>query len=117
METDEGPVQIDEAARVEPPRRDGSGLALTLALISLLLWFGFQSFQMVQERGSLSLVRASQEGAIQESEKIRAQFQSLLGKLSDLASKGHPGAKMILDELQNRGTAQEGAPLQPAPGK
>jgi hypothetical protein len=119
VETDPRAAEVNEQPPEEPaPRRtDRSNLALTLALISLLLWFGFQAFQMIRERGNLSLVRASQDTAMQESEKIRAQFQSLLSKLSDLANKGHPGAKMIIEELQNRGAAQDGVSPQARPGE
>jgi hypothetical protein len=102
-----------------PPRNPGSTLALTLVLVSLVLWFGFQAFQMIRERSNLSLVRASQDSAIQEAEKIRTQFESLISKLSELANKGHAGAKMVLDELQNRGMgpAPDAATPQPQPAK
>jgi hypothetical protein len=40
---------------------------------------------------------------MQESEKIRAQFQTLMTKTAELANKGHAGAKMVVDELQKRG--------------
>jgi hypothetical protein len=114
VENDPAAVEQTEVAVEEtrPPRNPGSSLALTLALLSLVFWFGFQAFQMVRERSNLGLMRASQDSAIQESEKIRTQFESLVGKLSDLANKGHAGAKMVLGELQNRGV---GAPESAGP--
>jgi hypothetical protein len=99
----------------EPPRTAASSLALTLTLVSLALWLGFQAFQMVRERGNLSLVRASQDSAVQEAEKIRTQFEALISKLSDLANKGHAGAKMVMDELQNRGVGAAPEPAAPHP--
>jgi hypothetical protein len=119
----ESTTSIDEmeapAEQREPPRAAASSLALTLTLVSLVLWLGFQAFQMVRERGNLSLVRASQDSAVQEAEKIRTQFEALISKLSDLANKGHAGAKMVMDELQNRGVgaAAEPAVPQPQPAK
>jgi hypothetical protein len=101
------PITVEDVERpveeYRPQRHPGSSLALSLALVALVFWFGFQAFQMVRERGNLGVVRTSQDSAIQEAEQIRAQFESLISKLSDLASKGHAGAKMVLDELQNRG--------------
>jgi len=51
----------------------------------------------------LSAVKANQESAIQESEKIRLQFQGLMAKTVELANQGHAGARMVVDELQKRG--------------
>jgi hypothetical protein len=44
---------------------------------------------------------------MQEAQKLRAQFESLISKTSDLANKGHSGAKLVMDELQKRGTRVE----------
>jgi hypothetical protein len=80
-----------------------SSVALTIAIISLLLWFGFQAFQLVKDRSNLGLVKANQETAMQESEKVRVHFQTLMTKTAELANQGHAGAKMVVDELQKRG--------------
>jgi hypothetical protein len=94
-------VEISEEN--QPVEKTGSNLAVIITLLALLLWFGFQSVQLWYERGNLSAVKASQETAIQESEKIRLQFQGLMTKTSELANQGHAGAKLIVDELQKRG--------------
>ena len=48
-----------------------------------------------------SLAKESQDTAIQESQKIQSQFQTIMTKTAELAAKGHPGAKMVIEELRN----------------
>jgi hypothetical protein len=97
-------VEEEEAVAEPVPEKSGpSSVALTIAIISLILWFSFQAFQLVRDRSNLRLVKANQETAMQESEKIRVQFQSLMTKIAELANQGHAGAKMVMDELQKRG--------------
>jgi hypothetical protein len=106
MATDSEQLEEDEAVEEQEPvegRNGASSIALTLTLVSLVLWFGFQAFQLVRDRSSLQVVKANQETAMQESEKIRTQFQTLMAKTAELANKGHAGAKMVIDELQKRG--------------
>ena len=96
---------LEEQPPVEPvvmPVERGAKLPLMLTLIGLVIWFGFQTLHLAFERSNLNAVRSSQESAIDESQKLRAQFESLINKTTELANKGHAGAKMILDELQKR---------------
>ena len=88
-----------------PAARASLHPALTIILVAMILWFGFQSVQLVQERGHLSLVKINQDSAVLESEKIRTQFQTIMEKTSELANRGHGGARMVMDELQKRGFA------------
>ncbi len=112
MEHDSEQLEEEETVEEEEPVQEkagGSSIALTLTLVALILWFGFQAFQLVRDRSSLQVVKANQETAMQESEKIRTQFQNLMTKTAELASQGHAGAKMVIDELQKRGVGV-GAP-------
>ncbi len=112
MVNDSEQEQLEEEEIVEEPVKEnagGSSIALTLTLVSLILWFGFQAFQLVRDRSSLQVVKANQETAMQESEKVRTQFQNLMTKTAELANQGHAGAKMVIDELQKRGVGV-GAP-------
>lgn len=99
------PEVIEEETVEEPlPKRSGSSsIALTVTIVCLILWFGFQTFQLLRDRGNLGFVKANQESAMQESEKVQVQFKTLLSKIADLANQGHAGAKMVMDELQKRG--------------
>jgi hypothetical protein len=114
--------ETETSAESRPVAKTDSNLAVIITLVALLLWFGFQSVQLWRERGNLSAVKASQETAIQESEKIRLQFQGLMTKTSELANQGHVGAKLIIEELQKRGIGVPGGvkpieKLEPKPAK
>src|ERR1043165_2324338 len=81
---------------------------LIITIVSLLVWFGFQAFQLMRERNNLIMVRSNQDPAIQESQKIQAQFQNVIAKTSELANRGHAGAKMVMEQLSRQGIG--GAP-------
>ena len=101
--------EIDNVGDAEPVEETKVPSASTLkapfiiTLAALLLYFAFQTLQMVVERGNLGMVKANQESAIQEAQKIQAQFKTLIAKTSDLAQQGHAGAKMIMEGLQSQG--------------
>jgi hypothetical protein len=99
--------EVQEREIVATPVDRGANLPLTILLIALVVWFGFQTLQLASERANLGEARGHQEAAMQEAQKLRTQFESLVSKLSELANKGHAGAKLVMDELQKRGmTAQ-----------
>jgi len=115
-------VEVGEESRAA--EKTDSNVAIIITLVALLLWFGFQSVQLWRERGNLNGVKVNQESAIQESEKIRLQFQGLMTKTSELANQGHVGAKLIIEELQKRGIGVPPGPgskpaekLEPKPAK
>jgi hypothetical protein len=85
------------------PSRESLNGPLLIIVVALLVSFGFQTFQLARERANLSEVKSRQDGAIQEAEKIRVQFESLISNTSTLAEKGHAGARMVVEELQRRG--------------
>jgi hypothetical protein len=80
-------------------------LPFVITIVSLLVWFGFQTFQLMRERSNLTFVKANQDSAIQESQKVQTQFQSIITKTSELANQGHAGARMVMDQLQRQGLA------------
>ena len=59
--------------------------------------------QLSIERNNLGVVKANQDAAMQEAQKIQAQFKTLVTKTGELAAQGHAGAKMVMEELQKRG--------------
>jgi hypothetical protein len=106
-----------EAAETVTPATSPSSLPLTITLVALLLFFAFQTVQLVLERGNLSMVKSNQDAALQEAQKIEAQFKTLITKTNQLAEQGHTGARMAMEGLQRQGL---GAPPQPeskAPSK
>lgn len=120
--------EIDDVAGAEPREETSSVDANTskvpfiITLAALLLYFAFQTLQMVVERGNLGMMKANQEGSIQEAQKIHAQFKQLVSKTSELANQGHAGAKMIMEGLQSQGFSvahetKEAVPETKAPSK
>jgi len=96
-------AQGEPISEPAPARQGGLNLPVIITLAALIIWFGFQTLQLFRERANLSFVKSNQDSAIQESEKIRLQFQTVMTKTSELASKGHPGARLVMEELQKRG--------------
>jgi hypothetical protein len=110
---DEAPNEIEERELVTAPVERGANLPLIILLIALVLWFGFQTLQLASERANLGEARGHQEAAMQEAQKLRKQFESLINKTSELANKGHAGAKLVMEELQKRGMAAQPEAISP----
>jgi hypothetical protein len=110
---DEAPNEIEERELVTAPVERGANLPLIILLIALVLWFGFQTLQLANERANLGEARGHQEAAMQEAQKLRTQFESLINKTSELANKGHAGAKLVMEELQKRGMAAQPEAISP----
>ena len=113
----------DEADRVDPAiaqERAYSNLPFILTLAALIIYFGFQTLQLLGERSNMTVVKSNQEAAIQEAQKVQAQFKNLVDKTSELADQGHAGAKMVMEELLKRGVSSAPQAMPPetkAPGK
>lgn len=109
--------EIEDAYQVDAPvvmvEKSPLTLPLILTLAALTIYFGFQTLQFLYERNNLVMVKGSQESAIQEAQKIQAQFKTLVSKTGELADKGHAGAKMVMEELLKRGVSS--APQAPPP--
>jgi len=100
-------------------RAPQSNLPLIITMVALLIYFGFQTFALLAERGNLGQVKASQESALQEAQKTQAQFRTIVTKTGELADKGHAGAKMVMEGLQRQGMGMAAGPsaTTPAPDK
>ena len=111
MENDLSQTEAFKAAEseVNAPREWNLPFAITLA--ALLIYFGFQTLQLMAQRSELTAVKSSQEEALQAAQKVQEQFKATMTKLEELAKQGHAGAKMVLDGLQSTG----GGPT-PKPG-
>jgi hypothetical protein len=99
------------------PATSPSSLPLTITLVALLLFFAFQSLQLVLERGNLSMVKSNQDSALQEAQKVQAQFKTLVSKTNQLAEQGHVGARMVMEGLQRQGFGAPPPPESKAPSK
>ncbi len=95
-----------------------SGLAIPVCLMVLafVVWTGFQTSQLMRERGTLKAILASQEAPVQEAAKLRAQLDSIAKGTQELANQGNQNAKTIVAELQKRGITIN-LPATPAPAQ
>ena len=78
-------------------------LPFIITVVALTIYFAFHTLQLSIERNNLGLVKANQDAAMQEAQKVQAQFKTLVTKTGELAGQGHAGAKMVMEELQKRG--------------
>jgi hypothetical protein len=107
-------LQDQAVAPVEPVEKRGSSLPFILTMVSVLIWFGFQTVQLLVERNNLAAVKGNFDSAMQESQKMQSQLQSLVSKTVELAQQGNPAAKVAVEELEKRGIPIKGATAQPA---
>jgi hypothetical protein len=108
------PIEDRETAIVVSP---ASNLPFIITLVALLLYFGFQTLQLFVERGNLSMMKSSQDSALQEAQKVQEQFKNLVSKTSQLADQGHAGARMVMEGLQRQGFGAPPVPESKAPSK
>ena len=111
------PVDENEAPAVDPVetlQKRGSALPLILAMASVLVWFAFQTVQLFVERSQLIGLSANFETHAQEAQKMQAQIQALITKVTELANQNNPVAKAAVEELEKRGIPIRGAGAQPA---
>lgn len=80
-----------------------SNLPFIITLAALLIFFAFQTLQLMVERSNLGMVKSNQDAALQEAQKVQGQFKTLITKTNELAEKGHAGARMVMEGLQRQG--------------
>jgi hypothetical protein len=96
-------IPDNASANVEPADRRAWRLPLILTIVSLLVWFGFQTVQLWIDRGNLGLMNRSLEAPMQQSQKVRAQLEALINKTAELANQGNANARIVIEELEKRG--------------
>ncbi len=96
-------------------KRYGAFVPLLLALATLLLWFGFQTNQLIKERDNLSTLRTNQTGIYANAQKMRAQLEAIASDTARLAQAGNPHAAQMVNALRARGiTINPNAASKPA---
>lgn len=83
--------------------RSGIFLPLLLILITLVLWFGFQTYQMVKEGGNLKTLQANQETMFTNAQKMRAQLDAIAAGTAHLAQQGNANAAQVVNALKAKG--------------
>jgi len=85
------------------PRQPSVYIPLLIGLVALVGLLGFQAVELWQVRGALVAQRESQTTAIEASDKMRQQLITIASKTAELAQKGDPDAKAVVDAYAKRG--------------
>jgi len=85
-------------------------LPMFLLALALLTSLSFQTFSLVNEATQLKTAIASQDKAIEESQKIRTQLQELASQTLALANEGNANASTLIDEMHKKGVTIQGTP-------
>jgi uncharacterized BrkB/YihY/UPF0761 family membrane protein len=76
---------------------------LLLVIVLLLGMFGAQLYERVQQREILQQLLSNQSEPLEETRRVREQFQSLVSGTSRLAAAGNVEALRIQAELERVG--------------
>jgi hypothetical protein len=91
---------------------------LLIVIATYLAWTMFQTSLLVRERNALATMRLTQEKQVQESQKLRANLDTVARETQLLANRGNPNALLIVDELRKRGiTINPQPPASTAPAR
>lgn len=80
---------------------------MTVMAFSLFLFFAFQSFQVMQERDNLKANMGKLDSALEQSQKLNAQFGGLVVGTQKLAGEGNAIAKDFVGRLKKIGVIME----------
>jgi hypothetical protein len=81
----------------------GSFAPLFLGLLTLAIWFGFQTVQLLKEKENLATLRTNQTKVYENAQKMRTQLDALAAETAKLAQAGNPNAALIVNALKQRG--------------
>ena len=95
--------KLAESSQSSDVRGHSISLPVLLGLLSLVLWFGFQTLQLKQERDNLKTLRANQDTLYANAQKMRAQLDALAAGTAHLAQQGNANAGQIVNALKAKG--------------
>lgn len=76
---------------------------LLLTILALMVWLGYQTYQLVHEKSALETARAGQEQTMANANKVRGTLDAIAASTAKLADGGNANARVIVDELKRRG--------------
>ncbi|GEM_PF-1266276 len=78
-------------------------IPLLIGLLALAGLLAFQSVELWAVRSTLRTERENQNAAIEASNKMRQQLGTIASKTAELAQKGDPDAKALVEAYAKRG--------------
>lgn len=106
---------MNKATTVQPLSALGRSPFAPLRLLAttLLLWLGFQSYQLLGEREQLATARVAQNPQVEAAGKVRVSPPTVATATARLAYSGNANARSLVEELRQRGiTINPAAPRQ-----
>lgn len=88
---------------IERPNSHSVYIPVLIGLVALVCLLGFQCIELIEARGALRTQRDGQNSAMEASQKMRQQLTTIASKTAELAQKGDPDAKAIVDAYAKRG--------------
>lgn len=85
------------------PNRSSVFIPVLLIALAVVVWSGFQSIQLFQERSNLANLRTSQDAMFQNARKMRDQLDALAAGTQKLANSGNKNAQAVVNALAQRG--------------
>jgi predicted negative regulator of RcsB-dependent stress response len=76
---------------------------ILIVVIGLVVWTGFQTVQLYQERQAAIAAQANQAPLIANAKKMRAQLDVIAAKTKRLADQGNANAQLIVQQLAKNG--------------
>jgi len=86
-----------------PTQQHSVYIPVLIGLVALAGLLAFQAVELWGVHGALIAQREGQNPAIVESQKLRQQLATIATKTAQLADKGDPDAKAIVDAYAKRG--------------
>lgn len=93
----------NKAASANQATGYGSFLPILFGLLTLVVWFGFQTSQLLKEREDLKTLSGSQEALYANAQKMRVQLDALAAGTARLAQQGNESAQKVIGALKAQG--------------
>jgi hypothetical protein len=76
-----------------------------LVVAGLLIWTGFQTLQLVNERTATSKALENQAALMDNAKKMRSQLDAIAANTRRLADQGNSNARLIIEQLARNGVS------------
>jgi hypothetical protein len=102
--------------RDRPIARADSAVFVPIALLAaaMVIGLGFQCWQLMDERDHLEQAFASQVRVVENATQFRAKLDKVARETQQLADRGNPNAKFVVEELRKRGITINPTALPPS---
>ncbi len=92
-----------KASQPSQDQEYGIFLPILLGLLTLVIWFGFQTSQLLRERDNLNTLSANQQAIYGNAQKLRMQLDALAAGTARLAQQGNQNAQQVVTALSAKG--------------